>query len=125
MHASVFVLEHGQLIDLPKLLEHGSQILLLKVTRDLTNEQLHSILPSARWSARDLRERQRRGRGSPLLDLMIVVVVGTMDGRRRSRLHHRRRRRHTDTADWSLHIVPEQDRVHTEIRAYQHVYHSY
>lgn len=125
MHAGVFVFQHGQLIDLPKLLKHGPQILLLEMTRDLSNEQFHSILPSTGWSPGDLRERQWRRGWSLLLNRVIVVVMVAMDGRCRSRLHHRRRRRQAYIAEWRLHIVPEEDRVDTEIRAYQHDYHSF
>lgn len=40
MHAGELVLEHGELVDLAELLEHGAQVVLLEVARDLADEQL-------------------------------------------------------------------------------------
>lgn len=43
MHARVLVLDHGQLVDLAKLLENRLEVLLLQIARDLADEELDGV----------------------------------------------------------------------------------
>lgn len=44
MHAGELVLEDGELVNLAELVEHRAQVFLLHVPRDLTYEQLDSVM---------------------------------------------------------------------------------
>lgn len=44
VHAREAVFEHGELVDLAKLLEEGPQVLLVQVARDLTDEEFDGIV---------------------------------------------------------------------------------
>ena len=44
MHASVLVLQYGELVDLAEALEHMSDITLLEIARNLPHEELDSVL---------------------------------------------------------------------------------
>lgn len=43
VHSGEFILEDGQLVDFAKLLEHGAEIGLLEITRDLTHEEFDGL----------------------------------------------------------------------------------
>lgn len=117
VHAGVLVLEHGELVYLAELLEHGAQVVLLEVARDLADEQFDGVLAGAGRRAGALGRRERRA--APALAAQAV--------------HRRRRRRayarlpalrHAHHAH-ARHVVPQQHRVHApHIRSQNHVYHS-
>jgi len=44
VHSSKLVLKHRELVDLAKLLEHGSEVVILQVAGDLAHEQLDGVL---------------------------------------------------------------------------------
>lgn len=43
MHACVLVLDHGQFVDLSKLLKDRLEVLLLQIARDLADEELDGV----------------------------------------------------------------------------------
>lgn len=43
MHAGVFILQNGKLVDLSEFFEHGTQIVFLQVSGDLPHEQFDNI----------------------------------------------------------------------------------
>ena len=44
VHPRQLVLQHGELVDLSKLLEHRPQVVVLQVAWDLPDEELHSVI---------------------------------------------------------------------------------
>lgn len=67
VHAGELVLEDGELVDVAELLEHGPQVLLGQVARDLAHEELdgpvHGGLGARRRVAAGLRRALQLVRG--------------------------------------------------------------
>ena len=61
VHSSQLVLQHRELVDLPELLEHRSQVVVLEVARDLSDKELHCVV--VLLSTFDLRLLDGQGEG--------------------------------------------------------------